>query len=46
MQRYCQEFSNQVTKLQVEDKGVAIGRDGPVEGLPPQVMSEIEVSCS
>jgi hypothetical protein len=46
VQLYCQEFSNQVTKLQVEDKGVAIGRDGPVEGLPPQVMSEIEVSCS
>ena len=39
------ELDNEVSELQVEDKGVAIGRDGPVEGLPPQVMLETEVSC-
>jgi hypothetical protein len=45
VQHYCQEFDNQVSKLEVQDLGIAIGRDGPVEGLPPQVMFETEVSC-
>jgi hypothetical protein len=45
VQRYCQEFDNQVSKLEVQDLGIAIGRDGPVEGLPPQVLFETEVSC-
>ena len=46
VQRYCGQLDNDVTMLQVEDKGIAIGRDGPVTGLPPQVMSEIQVSCN
>ena len=46
LQRYCGELENDVTMLRVEDKGVAIGRDGPIEGLAPQVMSEFKVSCS
>ena len=45
LQRYCDELDNDVTMLRVEDKGIAIGRDGPVMGLPPQVVSETQVSC-
>jgi hypothetical protein len=45
LRRYCDELDNDVTMLQVEDKGIAIGRDGPVMGLPPQVVSETQVSC-
>jgi hypothetical protein len=45
LQRYCEEFENRVIKLHLEDQGVAIGRDGPIEGLPPEVMAEIDVSC-
>lgn len=45
LQRYCEESDNQVIKLQVEDQGIAIGRDGPVEGLPPQVKFEVDVTC-
>jgi hypothetical protein len=46
VQRYCRESDNQLIKFQVEDKGVAIGRDGPIEGLPPQLVSEIAVACN
>jgi hypothetical protein len=45
LQRYCAKFDNKVTKLEVQDLGIAIGRDGPVEGLPPQVLYETEVTC-
>jgi hypothetical protein len=45
VQRYCRESDNQLIKFQVEDKGVAISRDGPVEGLLPQLVSEMGVSC-
>jgi hypothetical protein len=45
VQQYCRESDNQLIKFQVEDKGVAISRDGPVEGLPPQLVSEMGVSC-
>jgi hypothetical protein len=45
LQRYCEESDNQVVKLQVEDRGIAIGRDGPVEGLPPEVIFEMDVTC-
>lgn len=45
LRRYCQQFDNQVTKLVVEDLGIAIGRDGPVDGLPRQIMYETEVAC-
>lgn len=43
--RYCQESEGEVIKLQAEDLGIAIGRDGPVEGLPPEVQFETDVSC-
>jgi hypothetical protein len=46
VQRYCKQFDNQVIKLQAEDLGIAIGRDGPIEGLPPEIHFETEVSCS
>jgi hypothetical protein len=45
LKRYCEETGNQVTKLHLEDRGVAIGRDGPIEGLPPEVVAEIDVTC-
>ncbi len=45
LRRYCEESGNQVVKLQLEDRGVAIGRDGPIEGLPPQVIYEMDVTC-
>ena len=43
--RYCQESGGEVIKLQAEDLGIAIGRDGPVKGLPPEVQFETDVSC-
>jgi hypothetical protein len=45
LQRYCEESGNQVVRLHLEDRGVAIGRDGPIEGLPPEVAYEMNVSC-
>lgn len=45
LQRYCERFENQVIKLHLEDRGVAIGRDGPIEGLPPEVVAELDVTC-
>jgi hypothetical protein len=45
LRRYCQEFDNQVVRFVVEDSGVAIGRDGPVEGLPPETIYETDVTC-
>lgn len=45
LQRYCQQSDNQVIKLHLEDRGAAIGRDGPIEGLPPEVVAEIDVTC-
>jgi hypothetical protein len=42
---YCDEFDNQVVKLQLEDRGVAIGRDGPIDGLPVEVVAEMDVTC-
>jgi hypothetical protein len=45
LRHYCEKHDDRVTKLQVEDVGVAIGRDGPVEGLPTQVFWETAVSC-
>jgi hypothetical protein len=45
VQRYCEKFDNQVIKLEVQDSGIAIGRDGPVEGLPRQVLFATEVTC-
>jgi hypothetical protein len=45
LQRYCEKNGNQVTKLQLEDRGVAIGRDGPIEGLPPEIVAEMDVTC-
>jgi hypothetical protein len=45
LQRYCEQSDNQVIKLHLEDRGAAIGRDGPVEGLPPQVVAEMDVTC-
>jgi hypothetical protein len=43
--RYCNEHDGQVVKLRVEDMGTAIGRDGPVEGLPPEILAELDVVC-
>jgi len=43
--KYCELHDDQVVKLQVEDQGVAIGRDGPVEGLPPEILGMLDVSC-
>lgn len=43
--RYCGQFDGQVTALQLEDKGIAIGRDGPVEGLPPEVIATAKITC-
>jgi hypothetical protein len=45
LRRYCAQTRNQVTRLVVEDRGMAIGRDGPVEGLPPQIIYETKVAC-
>jgi hypothetical protein len=45
LRRYCEESGNKVIKLHLEDRGVAIGRDGPVEGLPPEVVAEMDVTC-
>ncbi|HEX5079892.1 MAG TPA: hypothetical protein VFV80_12140 [Geminicoccaceae bacterium] len=45
VEHYCQELDGQVIRLEVEDLGIAIGRDGPVEGLPRQVLFATEVSC-
>lgn len=44
-EKYCELYDNQVTSLQVEDQGIAIGRDGPIEGLPRQVFGRVDVSC-
>jgi hypothetical protein len=45
LRRYCDESDNRVVKLQLEDLGYAIGRDGPIQGLPPKVMAEMDVTC-
>jgi hypothetical protein len=45
IQHYCREYDNQLIRLEVQDLGIAIGRDGPVEGLPPQVLFATAVSC-
>jgi hypothetical protein len=45
LRRYCEESDNQVVKLQLEDGGIAIGRDGPVTGLPVEVVAEMDVTC-
>ena len=45
LRRYCAESDNQVVKLQLEDGGIAIGRDGPVTGLPVEVVAEMDVTC-
>jgi hypothetical protein len=45
LRRYCEESDNQVTRLVVEDLGIAIGRDGPIEGLAPEIMYETDVTC-
>jgi hypothetical protein len=43
--RYCDQQNGQVIKLRVEDVGTVIGRDGPVQGLPPEILAELEVAC-
>jgi hypothetical protein len=45
LERYCEQSGNRVIALHVEDRGVAIGRDGPIEGLPPEVAFKMDVSC-
>jgi hypothetical protein len=45
LQRYCQQSDNQVVKLHLEDRGTAIGRDGPIEGLPPEIVAEMDATC-
>jgi hypothetical protein len=45
LRRYCAQSGNQVTRLVVKDLGMAIGRDGPVHGLPPQIIYQIAVAC-
>jgi hypothetical protein len=45
LRRYCEQSDNQVVKLHLEDQGAAIGRDGPIEGLPPEIVAEMDVTC-
>jgi hypothetical protein len=43
--RYCEHHGSQVVAFRIEDTGTAIGRDGPVEGLPPETWGELAVTC-
>lgn len=45
LRRYCEQSDNQVVRLELEDRGVAIGRDGLIEGLPVEVVAEMDVTC-
>ena len=41
----CNRYDNRVIALTVRDLGIAITRDGPVEGLPPAEFGRIDVTC-
>ena len=42
----CRRFDGRVARLEIEDMGVAIRRDGPVFGLPPVILGSTDVECS
>jgi len=41
----CQQSQSPLVSLAYEDLGVAISKDGPVYGLPPELQASIDVSC-
>ena len=41
----CEKYDDRVIALTVRDLGIAISRDGPVEGLPPAEFGRVNVTC-
>lgn len=42
---YCRKHGRRIVGLVIEDKGVALSRDGMIEGLPPEVVASADVTC-
>jgi len=42
---YCKRHQDRVIAFKVIDPGIAVGRDGPVYGLEPQVIGKVDVRC-
>lgn len=41
----CSRYDNRVIALTARDLGMAITRDGPVDGLPPIELGRVDVTC-
>jgi hypothetical protein len=41
----CPKFDNRIIAVRLEDKGVALGRSGMVNNLPPGVVGSMPVNC-
>ena len=41
----CPKFDNRIVAVRLEDKGMALGRSGIVEKLPPGVVGSLPVRC-
>jgi hypothetical protein len=42
---YCERTGRSVVRLRMEDLGVAVGREGMVDGLPPVELASVEIAC-
>ena len=42
---YCQRTGRRVVRLRMEDLGIAVGREGMVDGLPPRELSSVDITC-
>lgn len=42
---YCERAGRRIVRLRMEDLGVAVGRAGMVNGLPPMELASVEITC-
>jgi hypothetical protein len=43
---YCERTGRRLVRLRMEDLGVAVGRQGMVDGLPPIELASVPITCS
>lgn len=45
IRKYCDLSNGKLVRLELEDLGIAVTKEGPVSGLKPNVFSPLNVSC-
>lgn len=41
----CREFNGQIVGIRIEDEGLAVGRNGLIDNLPPEEIASQNISC-